>query len=295
MLASLSKLNLSVQKRLFAFACVVMLQPNFAHAIDLQPGEIVAPKPNKTALLLTYQYSEKGDYYVHGNKFAGVPTVNSSQYIGRIGHSFELATVPAYFYAQAPIGAIHPQGMSGDSGVGDTSFALAVWPYANRETKTYFGLAGYLTVPTGSYDASRAFNMGDNRYKTALQAGFQTPVAEKIAFMTAFDTVWFGDNSEYQASHKKLEQDALYTFQAGLKYDFNPQYSIAGNYYYSFGGETSVNNLDRNDQTQLQRYQLSGVGNYSFGRIVVQYGSDLKTENGYFEDHRLLMRYLMVF
>ena len=56
-----------------------------------------------------------------------------------------------------------------------------------------------------------------------------------------------------------------------------------------------MDGVDKNNQTQLHRYQLSGVANYSFGRIIVQYGSDLKTENGYFEDQRLLVRYLTIF
>ena len=193
------------------------------------------------------------------------------------------------------MGAVYPQGYAGDAGIGDASFAFAFWPYANRDTKTYFGLAGYLVAPTGSYEAGRVFNMGENRYKTALQAGYQRPITEKTSWMAAFDALWFGDNTDYQAQHNKLEQNALYTTQFCLRYDFNPQYSIAATYFYSFGGEAAVNGIDANNQTQLHRYQLSGVANYSFGRVMLQYGSDLKTENGYFEDQRLILRYITIF
>ena len=160
-------------------------------AIDLQPGDVIAPKPGFNSMQVSYQYSEKNDYYLHGEKVAAYPQISSSIYALRLGRSFELAQLPAYFYAQLPFGAVHPQGgFSSDSGLGDTSMALAVWPYANRETKTYFGVAGYLVAPTGSYDSKQVFNMGENRYKTALQVGYDVPVADKLAFMAAFDAVW---------------------------------------------------------------------------------------------------------
>ena len=104
---------------------------------------------------------------------------------------------------------------------------LALWPYANRETQTYFGTAFYLTLPTGSYDANQPFNMGENRYRTAFQVGYETPIANKLAGMAVFDAVWFGDNTDAPVPHKaqKLEQDTLYTAQFGLRYDFKPQLS----------------------------------------------------------------------
>jgi hypothetical protein len=61
------------------------------------------------------------------------------------------------------------------------------------------------------------------------------------------------------------------------------------------GGETTLNVVDKGDITQLQRYQLSGVAHFSFGRIILQYGGDIKTENGYFEDQRVILRYTAIF
>lgn len=278
-----------------ALSISFLLQLGIAQAIDLQPGDVIAPLPGYSSINVAYQYSEKNDFYKDGKKVAGYSAMNSSLYITRIGHSFEFAGMPAYTYVQAPLGAIHAQGIAGDSGIGDASFAFAIWPYANHETKTYLGLAAYLVAPTGSYESGRSINIGENRYRTALQAGFQAPITEQISGMAAFDTVWFGDNTDYTAQHKKLEQDPLYTAQLGLRYDFNAQYLIAGVYYYTFGAENTVNGIDLSNQTQLHRYQLNAVAKYSFGRFMLQYGSDLKTENGYFEDQRLILRYVAVF
>ena len=100
---------------------------------------------------------------------------------------------------------------------------------------------------------------------------------------------------QFGGQHQKLEQDTLYTAQFGLRYDFNPQYSLTGTYYYTVGGETTYNGVEQGNITQLQRYQVSGIGNYAFGRITLQYSHDLKTENGYLEDKRLTVRYTLRF
>ena len=97
-------------------------------------------------------------------------------------------------------------------------------------------------MPTGDYDRHCSFNMGENRWRSALQAGFQTQITQQMSWMAALDGVFYQDNL-----------------------------------------------------TQLHRYQLSVQSNYDFGRLLLQYGIDLKTENGFFEDKRLILRYTTTF
>jgi hypothetical protein len=216
----------------------------------------------------------------------------------RLGRTFEVAEHPAIFYIQTPMGYVHPDLVSkpeGDAGMGDTSMLLAFWPYANRETETYLAIGAYLTLPTGSYDNKRSFNVGQNRYSSALQLGLQTALSKQLHWMAALDAVKFGDNNEFGVQRKTLEQNALYTAQAGLRYDLNATYSIGATYFYTVGGETIVNGINRDDVTRLNRYQLSGILNSSFGRITLQYGRDIDTENGYIEDSRWILRYTKLF
>jgi hypothetical protein len=49
----------------------------------------------------------------------------------------------------------------------------------NREKDEYFGMAGYISLPTGDYDKNRAINSGLNIYQTALQAGYQTKLSKE--------------------------------------------------------------------------------------------------------------------
>lgn len=271
---------------------------DLAHAIDLQPGEVSAPKPGYNLVQISYQKSERGDKYLHGDKQPGSPEISASQLQVRLGRTFEVVDHPAIFYIQTPMGYVHPDLVTkpeGDSGMGDMSMLLAFWPYANAETETYFAVGAYLTLPTGSYDHNRSFNVGQNRYSSALQVGVQDALTNQLSWMAALDAVKFGDNNEFGTQNKTLEQNALYTAQVGLRYDLNTMYSLAATYFYSTGGETSVNSISRDDVTRLNRYQLSGVLNTRTGRFTLQYGGDINTENGYIEGSRWILRYTKLF
>jgi hypothetical protein len=272
---------------------------NLTYAIDLQPGDLVAPPPDLTLAQLSYLSSSYGDRYVNGIKQVGNPKIEISQLLVRLGRSFKIADYPAFFYAQTPIGYIHPEHAlsqyKGDTGIGDTTMLLAIWPYANRETKSYLGLGAYLTLPTGSYDSNRLFNVGENRYKTAMQIGYQTPILDCLDWSAAIDALWSGDNNDYLSWHYKRQQNVLYTAQTALRYDINPTYAVGASYFYTTGGETTINTVNQQDTMNLQRFQLTAMGHYSFGRISLQYGRDLKTDNGFIEDSRWILRYTKLF
>lgn len=280
----------------FYYPFLLTLYTSVSNAVDVQLGEGRAPKPGLNFIQLTYQQSKRGDYYAHGDKQLTDTATRTTQIQLRLGHAFKIGEYPAVFYVQAPIiSHVQPAGVlsrfAGDSGFGDTNLVHALWPYANYDKHSYVGVAAYLTVPTGSYRPERGFNIGENRYRLALQVGYQTQWTERLQWMATVDTTWYGDNHEVTPAHYTLEQRPLYAGQTGWRYDFNTHYALGIAYFYSTGGETRINGVNRDDRIQLQRYQLSGIATFSFGRITLQYGSDLATENGHFEDQRWILRY----
>jgi len=270
-----------------------------AWAIDLQPGEIVAPQPDKSVMQVSYVHNQFDGNYKDYDKQPGDLRYSAVQQLIRVARSFQLADMPAIIYAQTSHANINLKGnlspLKDDSGIGDTSFLFAVWPYANRETDTYFGIGAYLITPTGSYDHNRIFNVGENRFRYALQAGFQTPISERIDVMTAVDGIVYGDNHSYGINKQNLSQDHLYTAQLGLRYKLNPQYHFGINFFHTEGGNQEVDSQSRDNSIQLNRYQFSAIGNYSFGRVTLQYGQDFDTKNGFKEDSRFIVRYTVAF
>ena len=279
-----------------------------AFAIDLQPNDIVAPMPGKSHAMISYLNAENGTFYKNGAAVStrpfGSPDIGTQSAIARISTSYAVNDLPAISYFQIPYGTIKPEGSLGNyaasTGIGDLTFATAVWPYADREKRRFFGLAGYLSVPTGSYNSQQVFNTGENRYRSDIQMGYQQPIIENLDGMIAVDTMWFGGNSRcaaacFSANNTSLNQKPLTTTQLGPIYKINQTYTLGASYFYVAGGATTIGNAYQNNVVNTQRYLLSALAYYPFGRISLQYGRDMEMKNGFFETRRLIVRYTTEF
>ncbi len=265
-----------------------------AWAIDLQPGDATAPPPGLRSVQLSYLNAERVG--------ASNARMDQNQIQFRYTQAFELNQKPALFYLHTgtgknePVGALAPY--PADNGMIDTTLVFAYWPYVDIASKTYMGVAGYLISPTGSYSSDRAFNMGENRYRWAGQIAYQTRIAPDLDWMSAFDTLWFGKNDASRSLANQLgtlEQKALYSAQTGLLYHLNQRYSFAAAYFYSEGGETVFKGAAQNNSIKSHRYQLSAIGQYSFGRLTLQYGQDIDNNATLEDKHRVFLRYTKFF
>jgi hypothetical protein len=284
-------------KLLYVIALAMM--SNISFAIDLQPGEIKAPAGTFNAAQMSYVYVEKGDKYTHGSKTSSTSNIKQNAFLLRLSHAFEINQIPAIVYAASSINHLENRDVpnaanTNSNGIGDTTLVFALWPYVDRAKEEYLGLATYLTLPTGEYDKNSAVNIGSNVYQTAFQAGYQRKLIDNVNWMSALDVVLAGDNKQFLGNNK-LEKDPLYNFQTGLQYVFNPTYSASVGYFYTVGGESTLNSIDQGNINKIHRYQLTGQGIYNFGRLMLQYGSEFANENSYIEDHRLIARYAFKF
>ena len=289
-------------------ALTLLILPSISAAIDLQPNDIVAPQPGKSHAMISYVNTENTTFYRNGTAVStkpyGSPDINTQSEILRLSTSYTLQGLPAVSYLQLPYGTIKPAGSlsmyPGASGIGDVVLASALWPYSNRDTRKYFGMAGYLSLPTGSYNSQQVFNIGENRYKYDLQMGYQQPIIENLDGMIAVDTMWFGGNSQcaaacLSATNTSLNQKPLTTTQLGPIYKVNQTYTLGASYFYVAGGATTIGNTYQNNVANTQRYLLSALAYYPFGRISLQYGRDMEIKNGFIETRRFIVRFATEF
>jgi len=265
-----------------------------AWAIDLQPGDVTAPPPGLRSVQLSYLNAERVG--------ASNARIDQTQVQFRYVQAFEVNKQPALFYLHTGTGRNDPSGAlapyAADNGMIDTTLVFAYWPYVDKATNTSVAVAGYLITPTGSYSSDRAINMGENRYRWAGQIAYQTRIAPSLNWMAAFDTLWFGKNDASRSLTNQLgtlEQKALYSAQTGILYQLNSTYSLTAAYFYSEGGETVFKGAAQNNSTKSHRYQFSGIGNYSFGRITLQYGQDIDNNATLEDKHRVFLRYTKFF
>lgn len=289
-------------------ALLYLAIPIAAFAIDLQPNDIVAPLPGKNHVMISYVNIENSTFYKNGSAVStkpfGSPDIATQSAIARISTSYAVQDLPAISYIQIPYGTIKPEGSlasyAASTGIGDLTFATAIWPYSDREKKKYFGIAGYLTAPTGGYNSQQAFNVGENRYKSDIQMGYQQPIIESLDGMIAVDTMWFGGNGQcaaacFSASNTSLNQKPLTTTQLGPIYKINQTYTLGASYFYVAGGATTIGSAYQSNVINTQRFLLSALAHYPFGRISLQYGRDMEIKNGFIETRRLALRFTTEF
>lgn len=286
----------------------LLIQPLASWAIDLQPNDIVAPLPNKNHAMISYVNTDNSTFYRNGSAVSTrpyrSPDIGTQTAILRLVTSYTLNGLPAVSYLQLPYGSIKPGGSLAAyptaTGIGDLTLASAFWPYSDRVNRRYLGIAGYLSLPTGSYNSQQPFNTGENRYKSDIQMGYQQPIYGNLDGMVAVDTMWFGGNSQCAAAcnsltNTSLNQKPLTSTQLGPIYKINQTYTVGASYFYVAGGATTIGSTYQNNVVNTQRFLLSGLAYYPFGRISMQYGRDMEIKNGFVETRRFILRYTTEF
>ena len=288
-----------------------LFMPFMSWAIDLQPNDIVAPPPDKNLITISYFNTENSTLYKNGSvgtvppaRLYTNPVIDTQSAILRGARTYTLGDLPAASYIQLPYGTVRPAGslggLSSDTGIGDLTIATAIWPYADKVNRTYVGIAGYLISPTGSYSSQRAFNLSENRFRTDLQIGFQTSIANSIDGMVAVDTMWFGGNSQCAAAcgtatNASLLQKPLTTTQLGPIWRINQTFTVGASYFYVAGGATTINSKYQNNVVNTQRFLLSSQAHTPIGRISLQYGRDMEIKNGFIQTRVLALRLMKDF
>ena len=121
--------------------------------------------------------------------------------------------------------------------------------YRSRESKTAFGVALGVQLPTGDYQDDKLINLGGNRYVFRPQMGVVHETGEWS--FEATGTVWLYTENDDFFNGNKLEQDPLYTFQSHIIYNHKPGMWTGLSLGYSNGGESEVNGIDKDNR---QRY-----------------------------------------
>lgn len=133
--------------------------------------------------------------------------------------------------------------------------ALSRKAFASYRQKTIVGVNLVVSAPWGDYDADKVLNFGANRWSLSPEIGVSRR-AGRVTVEFAASLIWFSDNTEYRGD-STLKQETIYMGRANLLYHFKrPGTWIGIGTLYLSGGETSVDDQDRND---LQIKSRSGA------------------------------------
>lgn len=277
-----------------------------ALALDVDPGDYTALPAGVNAFVLYAQFAERDALYADGSK-APVRAKLSSQ-VG-IARYLRVVRIDDRWTVDPQVLLPFGRLKAGDdlaalgraSGVGDVILAAAFKLKLDEAAGEVFGITPFLILPTGRYDADKPLNLGENRRRVTLQAGYTRPLATDWRWDIVGDGTWFGKNDDCRAacgsaSPLELKQKTLYQLQNHLRFATSPTSFVAASYSIGFGGETSVAGVHRDDEARVQSLKLHGAMFLSpTTQVLATIGRDIKVENGLRENLRLNLRLFKVF
>lgn len=273
-----------------------------AHALDVDADDYSAGAlPGGTNFgALYFQYADRNQFYHDGHVVAG-GDLDSDVGILRFAHFVEIGPFLADPQFLLPIGGLNGTNsqapLGSTAGMGDLILASTVWLYRDIPGSHYFGITPILYLPTGTYSADSVLNMGENRFKGGIQAGYVTPVFVKnLVLQLTADVTFYGNNNNYGALRQTLSQDPLAAFQGWLKYSITKDLDFRVGSTYYIGGATKTDGVNNYDQVGTANIRVGFAYNFLPGwNIMALYGRDVAVRNGFAEDNRINLRLYKIF
>lgn len=271
-----------------------------ANALDLDAGDYVPAAAGTSLGLLYLQQAERDHLYRDGHSLAGSPGLDSQIGILRLVHYADLGGYRVAPQILLPFGRLdgrHDDGVLGDSsGLADPILAMPVWLLNQPERRRFFGITPYLFIPAGRYDHDQPLNLGENRWKLTLQAGYVTGLGEKLALDLAADVTVYGDNDSYGPDKLNHEQKPSYQYQGFLRYPLSDTLDLRGGLSWQHGGENCLDSSWLNDSQRTGKWSAGFAWFFRpDAQLAATVGRDLTVDNGFREDSRVNLRLLYAF
>ena len=126
---------------------------------------------------------------------------------------------------------------------------------ASAAIETVIGVGLAVRLPTGDYQEDKLINLGQNWFAFRPQLGithtrgkWSTELTGEVAFFTKNDEFFNGN---------RLEQKPLYIVHGHLIHTFTPGHWTSFSLGYDYGGEYTVNGIDKDDTRQNIGWKLS--------------------------------------
>jgi hypothetical protein len=269
-----------------ASVLAALLWPGMALATELEPNEFVTAPPGTTALIGYFVYGDNQSY-----KPVGQPNISQNTHldetvgIARAAKYFDIGKVEALVEFLQPFGRLGNAKIGGvgypsSSGIGDTTFAAAVWPVNDKASRTYLGLTLYVVVPDGAYTHGKTINLGGNRFVYDPEIAFHKGFNDRWSVDLSGDLIAYGHNTDAGTlTRQTLSQQVTVQAQAFVNYFWAGRVVTSLGYEGETGGRQSLAGIDtaaKTDFTEIRfvnaysvtpAFQVLGEVNHQFSNV----------------------------
>lgn len=246
----------------WALLMLTVLAPAAAAQV-IEPNDLLPLPPGTNALLGYYGYQHDTDFAVaDGPTFKDDTGTEINLGALRYIHYFALGGMPAAAQIYQIFGSesgteIAGQQLGSTFGAMDVALNMAIWPYADRAHGRYLVLVGWLFPPSGTYDPQSAINLGQNRWRGDVQAGWHQQLTRRWSYDLAFDAMFYGDNNDAFPGGLRLRQDASYQAQLWVNWQTTKRLQLSLGYQGLFGGDQYLDGVFNGQKTEEQRIRAA--------------------------------------
>lgn len=292
-------------KRLAPMAAAALATLSLAptvHALDVDPGDYTALPAGTNLAIVYYQHATRDKLYSQGNKVPINPGLDSDVGLLRMVHFMEAGGYIIDPQFILPFGRLKAKddiaALGKGSGIGDLLVGGTIW-FNQPGAKTHFGITPFISLPTGEYDRNKALNLGENRWKFILNAGYITEIAPGWNWDVIGDVTIFGKNDDVNdglGGVTDLKQKPTYQFQTYLRYNLSPALDLRGGLSHLFGGETKVGGVNQDNRLATTKFNFGAA--YFVApttQLLATWGRDLKVKEGFKVNSEIHLRLLQIF
>jgi len=160
--------------------------------------------------------------------------------------------------------------------------ALSLKEFANYRQDTIVGASVQVSLPLGQYEGSKAVNLGTNRWSIKPDIGVSKALGKFTLELTTSVT-FYTENDDFFGGHTR-EQNPIYSAQAHLNYDFGRGIWVALDGTYYWGGRTTVNGVQHNDELESSRIGITfamPVSRYNSIKLYANTGLSTRTGSNF--------------
>lgn len=271
-------------KRFFALLTATVGFSTLGHALEVQPGDYELLPEHKSLALLYYTHTQGDQLYSDHTKLSSHADLETDIGIARFITSLHpiqnLSIEPQVIL---PFGQVKASGdlaaLGTAKGVGDVTVGLPI-KYAISPADT-IAVGPFISIPTGSYQADKALNLGENRWSATLQTAWLHHFDSPFTLENIFDATAYSKNDRYSNQLQTLKQDVKYEYQVYLRYNLSPTtaFGIGGGWI--GGAETKLNDLDQNDKLNTTYAKVTASHFFTpHFQMNFTMGRDLRVEQG---------------
>lgn len=281
-------------------AALTALSAPQAQAIDIDAGDYTALPAGSNVAVVYAQQASRNSLYAKGDTVPGQYGLDSTIGVARLIHFMKIGDYTVDPQVLLPFGQLQAKkdvaALGKGSGVADVILAATVWTINEPAQRRYLGITPFVYAPTGSYDRSKALNLGENRWKYALQVGYIQGLSEKVTLDLAADATVYGRNNKANDAGQPLDQDMSYQLQAFVRYDLRPGWDLRAGLSHAHTGKTTLDGMSQDNGNNTDKFQLgSSIFVTPTTQLMALWGKDTKVTNGFKENSRFNLRLLQLF